>query len=379
MNVRELFPKKLGFGAMRLPGSAQNNIDYAQVSLMVDMFLEQGFTYFDTAYIYQGSEDALKRCLTSRYPRESFLLTDKLPVWSSKNWADYERDFSTSLNRCGVDYFDIYLLHNMGTPTYPKAQAAKAFEFIAQKKTEGKARFIGFSFHDTPDYLDKILDEHPEVDVVQLQINYADWENPAVQSRACYEVAAKHNKPVIVMEPVKGGGLAKLPATALEELKKLNAFATPASYAVRFAASLENVVIVLSGMSDLAQVKNNTDYMSDFSPLTGSEREALERVRDILASSSEIGCTNCRYCVEGCPMAIPIPNLFSVYNGVKQYGKGNFPAMLFERAIEGKGKPSDCIGCGLCEDHCPQHLPIRKHLKAIGEMFEGKPRTPGIL
>ena len=379
MDIHELFPKKLGFGAMRLPGASLKNIDYDQVSLMVDMFLERGFNYFDTAFIYPGSEDALKRCLTSRHPRESFLLTDKLPPWNSNDWDGYERDFNKSLARCGVDYFDIYLMHNMGAPTYPRVQAAKGFEFIAKKKAEGKARFIGFSFHDTPEYLDMILTEHPEVDVVQLQINYSDWENPAVQSHACYEIAKKHGKPIIVMEPVKGGGLTNLPAEAIEQFKKLDPDATPASYAIRFAASLDNVMIVLSGMSELAQLKNNTDYMTNFIPLSDAERETIERVRIILATSGEIGCTNCRYCVEGCPMNIAIPNLFSVYNGVMQYGKGNFPAMLFERAVEGKGKPSDCIGCGICEDHCPQHLPIRKHLKTVSGMFEGKPRIPGVI
>ena len=207
---------------------------------------------------------------------------------------------------------------------------------------------------------------------MQLQINYADWESPSVQSRACYEVAVRHGKPVIVMEPVKGGGLARLPEAAAAELNKLENAASPASYAVRYAASLEDVAIVLSGMSDLAQVADNTGYMADFKPLDYDERMAVERVRTVLAASGEIGCTNCRYCVEGCPKNIPIPNLFSVYNGVKQYGKGNFPAMMFDRTVSGKGKPSDCIGCGACEEHCPQHLPIREHLAAIRDLFEKK-------
>ncbi len=372
MDIRELFAKKLGFGAMRLPGAAEGSIDDAQVCEMVDTFLQRGFNYFDTAYVYNGSEEALRRCLTERHSRDSFLLTDKLPPWGNKNWEDYERAFSTSLKRCGVEYFDIVLMHNMGKPTYPKVQKAKGFEYLASLKEQGRARFIGFSFHDTPEYLDSILTEHPEVDVVQLQINYADWESPAVQSRACYEVAAAHGKPVIVMEPVKGGGLANLAERAAEEFSQLEEPASPASYAVRFAASLEDVAIVLSGMSSLEQVLDNTGYMADFKPLDYDERMAVERVRTILAASGEIGCTNCRYCVDGCPKQIPIPNLFSVYNSVRQYGSANFPAMMFDRAVSGKGKPSDCVGCGACEEHCPQHLPIRRHLQDVREMFEKK-------
>ncbi|MGI6028932.1 MAG: aldo/keto reductase [Candidatus Heteroscillospira sp.] len=372
MDIRELFNKKLGFGAMRLPGAAEGNIDDQQVCRMVDMFLERGFNYFDTAYVYNGSEEALRRCLTSRHSRDSFLLTDKLPPWGNKNHEDYERAFSTSLERCGVDYFDIVLMHNMGKPTYPKVQKADGFGYLAGLKKSGRARFIGFSFHDSPEYLDMILTEHPEVDVVQLQINYADWESPSVQSRACYEVAEKHGKPVIVMEPVKGGGLAKLPENAAAEFSALGDGASPASYAVRYAASLENVAVVLSGMSTVEQVADNTEYMADFRPLNYDERMAVERVRTILAASGEIGCTNCRYCVDGCPKNIPIPDLFSVYNGMKQYGSGNFPTMMFDRTTIGKGKPSDCIGCAACEEHCPQHLPIREHLAAIRDIFEKK-------
>lgn len=370
MDVCEIFEKKLGFGAMRFPGASEGNIDYAEVETMIDMFMSKGFNYFDTAYAYNGSEDALRRCLVERHPRESYLLVDKLPSWGSKNWDDYEQKFNTMLERCGVSYFDIGLMHNMGKPSYPRTQQAGGFEYLAKQKAEGKLRFIGFSFHDSPEYLDLILTDHPEVDVVQLQINYADWESPSVQSRGCYEVARRHNKPVIVMEPVKGGGLATLPEAARAELDRLNPFATSASYAVRFAASLEGVAVVLSGMSDMAQVKNNTDYMENFRPLDYEERTAIERVRSILASSGEIACTDCRYCVEGCPQNIPIPDLFSVYNGVKQYGDGNFPTMMFDRTTVGKGKPSDCISCGLCEDQCPQHLPIREHLETIRNAFE---------
>lgn len=370
MELNELFKKKLGFGAMRLPGADKNKIDHTQVCQMFDAFLERGFNYFDTAHVYAGSEVAVRKALVERHPRDSFILTDKLPPWGARTMADYEKSFNESLERCGVDYFDIYLVHNMGITTYDRTHKIGGFDFVSQKKAEGKVKFIGFSFHDTPEMLERILTEHPEIDVVQLQINYADWENPAIQSRACYEVARRHNKPIIVMEPVKGGGLANLPAEAMDVLAKLDASASAASYAVRYAASLEGVVIVLSGMSDMAQVENNTSYMVDFAEVNAQEAEAIEKVREILANSRAISCTNCRYCVKDCPMDIPIPELFGVYNGVVQYGTANFPDMLFALAVKNAGKPSSCIECGKCEDLCPQHLPIRENLKLVTEMFE---------
>lgn len=370
MQVTQLFQKKLGFGAMRLPKLDKRNIDIEQSCKMIDMFLERGFNYFDTAYVYPGSEQALKKALVERHPRDSFILTDKLPPWDARTTEDYERAFSKSLERCGVDYFDIYLMHNMAATTYEQTKQVGGFEFIAQKKAEGKVRFTGFSFHDSPELLDQILTEQPEIDVVQLQINYADWEAPAIKSRECYEVARRHNKPIIVMEPVKGGGLANLPETAAAELTALGSDASAASYAVRFAASLEGVEVVLSGMSDVAQVENNTDYMSSFEPLSTAELEAVERVRVILSKSGAIACTNCRYCVDECPMSIPIPELFNIYNAVKQYGSANFPSMLFAHTVDNAGRPSDCIDCGKCEGHCPQHLPIREHLVDVKDMFE---------
>jgi len=371
MEVRDILKKKLGFGAMRLPGASEGNIDHAQVCEMVDLFLERGFNYFDTAFVYNGSEDAIKKCLTSRHPRESYVLVDKIPTWGKKTWDEYEEAFQTMLDRCGVEYFDIVLMHNMGRPTYPRVQKADGFGYLRKIKEEGRAKFVGFSFHDSPEYLDMILTENPFVDLVQLQINYVDWQSPAVQAEACYEVAKKHNKPIVVMEPVKGGGLASLPAEGVEEFRKLSDM-SPASYAVRYAASLPQVVMVLSGMNNLQQVDDNTNYMADFVPLKDEEYAAIERVKDILAKCNVIECTNCRYCVDGCPKEILIPNLFSVYNAVKQYGTQNFPAMMFDRAVRGKGKPSDCIGCGACEEKCPQHLPIREHLVEIKDMFEKK-------
>lgn len=370
MDVNEIFGKKLGFGAMRLPGADKQNIDLELTAKMVDSFLEKGFNYFDTAYIYKGSEEALRKCLVERHPRESFVLVDKIPTWGKKTWEDYETAFSTMLERCGVDYLDIVLLHNMGKPTYPRVMKADGFGYLRKIKEEGRAKFIGFSFHDTPEYLDEILTAHPYVDVVQLQINYVDWENPSIQSRACYEVAKKHGKPIIVMEPVKGGGLANLPYDAAQVLKGLNENASCASYAIRYAASLPEVKVVLSGMSDLQQVEDNTSYMADFAPLTEAEYAALEQVKEIMAQSKAISCTNCRYCVAGCPKKIPIPAVFSVYNAMKQYGDMNFPDMMYDRAVSGLGKASDCIQCGLCEDKCPQHLPIRELLETVKDIFE---------
>ena len=370
---REL-DKKLGFGCMRLPVLNGDNeqIDDAQFCKMIDSFLEQGFMYFDTAYPYHNekSEAAVRRCLVERHERSSFYLADKMPVWLIKNEEDYERIFQTQLERCGVEYFDFYLLHAMNRERAKETEERGGFDFVRRMKAEGKIRHIGFSFHDSAEALDEILSRHPEMEFVQLQINYYDWESESVQSRKCYETAVRYGKAVIVMEPVKGGTLANLVKEPAEVLRKLDEKASFASYAVRFAASLEGVVMVLSGMSDWAQLQDNTSYMREFKPLNPEEKQAIEKVVEELAKLPTIPCTKCRYCVEGCPKKIQIPDLFETYNMTVQFGvTDNYKRHYKEQTAEEHGKADDCIRCGKCEGQCPQHLQIRKLLEKVAQTF----------
>ncbi len=368
--------KKLGFGCMRLPLLDEDvtHIDYETLKAMFDRFLAEGFTYFDTAYPYhqEHSEIAVRECLVKRHPRDSFLLADKMPVFKITKSEEYPMYFQQQLERCGVEYFDYYLLHNLWSEAYDLTTKLGGFEFIQKIKAEGKARKVGFSFHDTAPVLDRILTDHPEVDFVQLQINYSDWESASIQSHACYDVARKHNKPIIVMEPVKGGGLANPSEEVQKLLKGYNPDASCASWAIRFAASHEGVMMVLSGMTQPDQLEDNMSYMKDFQPLSGAEIEIINKAAEIIAASTAIPCTGCQYCVDDCPKQINIPRLFSIYNFVQQFGTNNFPSMHYNRAVAGRGKPSDCIGCGMCENHCPQHLPIRENLKLVSAMFEKK-------
>lgn len=372
-NLAELSVKRLGFGAMRLPTlSSQQEIDLEQTKQMVDLMLQRGFHYFDTAYPYHSghSEVALREALVRRHPRETFLLADKMPVWLVKEHAQYQGLFEEQLSRCGVDYFDFYLLHNMGHASYADTEACDGFGFLQELKAAGKARFVGFSFHDNAALLDQILTKHPEVDFVQLQINYIDWDRPSVQAGACYEIARKHGKPIIVMEPIKGGGLANPgpEVTALFEAVTPNASA--ASWAVRFAASLDGVITVLSGMSNLEQVQDNISYMQEFVPLSAAEQAAVEQAVAILKQSTAIPCTDCKYCVESCPQRINIPSVFSIYNMTKQFGAMNFPKMHYARQTIHGGKASECIACGACESHCPQHITIIEELKKVAALLE---------
>jgi predicted aldo/keto reductase-like oxidoreductase len=366
---------KLGFGMMRLPiTEAEDPKSIAQdlVNKMVDHFLAQGFTYFDTAYPYhQGmSEVAARRALVERHPREAFALADKMPTFLVTCPDDYPRLFSEQLERCGVDYFDYYLLHNLGAKLYADTLQHGGFEFVQKVKAEGKAKRIGFSFHDKAELLDKILTEHPEMEFVQLQLNYLDWDNETIQSRKCYEVALKHGKPVIVMEPVKGGSLARVPEEADELFKGCHPDMSAASWAVRFAASLENVLVVLSGMSTLEQVVDNTSYMKDMAPLDEAERGILRKAKEIISGSVAVPCTACEYCVEGCPQRIPIPKYFSLYNDQKQFGLTGGHQVYYMNLTQDFGKASDCLGCKQCEEHCPQHLSIVQQLQKVAEVFE---------
>ena len=360
--------KKLGFGGMRFPllnPDDKTSIDQEQVNAMADAFLDAGFTYFDTAYLYhdEASEPAFKKALTDRHKREEFILADKMPTVIVRKPEDYAIYFQNQLDRTGAGYFDYYLMHNMGKDRYDVNVKFGGFDFIREQIAAGKIRHFGFSFHDDPETLDRILTEQPEVEFVQLQINYLDWDNEVIQSRKCHETCVKHGKKVIVMEPVKGGTLANLPKEAEELLRAYNPDASPASYALRFAAGLENVMMVLSGMSNMEQMQENLKTMDAPKPLNEEEKKLLQQVVEIINRSIEIPCTSCGYCMEVCPKNIPIPNLFGLYNNYKI--NNNFSNMYHERIIMGRGKSSDCIGCRQCVRNCPQHIQIPEHLKKI--------------
>ena len=372
--MNDFFPeikKNFGFGCMRLP-KLGDRVDLPQFSRMVDMFMERGFNYFDTARPYLGgqSETALKECLTSRYPRESFVLTNKLSFTFFEQERDIRPLFASQLAACGVEYFDFYLMHAMSGARYDKYVNCRAFEIARELKAEGKIRHIGMSFHDKPEVLDRILTEQPCIEAVQIQFNYLDAYSPVVRGMACLEVCRRHGKPVIIMEPVKGGNLINLPDEAKAVFDGLKG-GSYASYAIRYAASQEGVMMVLSGMSNTEQMTDNLSFMEDFLPLDEAEYAAVEKVRRVFDRMDLIPCTACRYCTDGCPMKINIPSLFSALNANTMFGGENGRAG-FASSVKNGGNPSACVGCGQCEAACPQHLQIRALLKRVSAAFEGK-------
>ena len=362
--------KNLGFGCMRLPMQG-DEVDYAEFNKMIDTFIDNGFNYFDTAHGYLNgkSETAIRDCLVKRYPREKFILTNKLTNFYFKSENEIRPFFESQLKLCGVDFFDFYLMHAQSKNIFAHFKKCRAYEQSLELKNEGKIKHFGVSFHDTADVLEQILSEYPQIEVVQIQLNYVDYDDPAVQAKKCLEVCRKYGKPVIVMEPVKGGNLVNLPAQAKKFLDDLNG-GSPASYAVRFAAGCEGVFMTLSGMSNLEQMEDNISYMKDFQPLNKQEMQAVKNVCEVFKSMKLIPCTACRYCIASCPKNISIPDLFACMNTKNIYRDRNADYYYNEVHTKNKGKASDCIKCGKCEAACPQHLPIRKLLEDVKKEFE---------
>ena len=361
---------KLGFGLMRLPKKGVGT-DIEQTKKMVDLFMEAGFTYFDTAFVYPGSEKAIKKALVDRYPRESYTLCTKINAFMlAPTEKAAKQQFYTSLERTGAGYFDYYLLHAFMEKNYRKYDKFHLWDFVKEQKEKGLVKYFGFSYHDGPELLDQILTEHPEVDFIQLQINYADWEDPSVASRANYEVARKHGKSIVVMEPVKGGTLANPPKAVRKLFDAYHPDMSYASWAIRFVASLDGIITVLSGMSNIAQMEDNLSYMRDFKPLNDEEQKIIQQAQRILGPSATIPCTACHYCMEGCPAGIRIPDIFAAMNKEIGNGQTEEAEAAYAKAVSEGASASACIACGQCENACPQHLTVIEYLRQAAEMFE---------
>ena len=367
---------KLGFGLMRLPLTDENNpesVDESQMKEMVDKFIKVGFNYFDTAYPYHNglSEKYFKKLVVDRYPREDYVISSKMPTWLLKSSEDLPKYFNEQFKRCNVDYFDYYLMHCVGQDTHQNVMDCKAYEYLKTLKEEGKIKHIGISLHDNSQYLEKILNEVPEIEMVLLQVNYIDWEYPNIESRKCCEVARKYGKEIMIMEPVKGGYLANLPLSVEEKFKKYNADDSLASWAMRFCGSVEGVSVVISGMSNIEQMEDNIKTMSEFKALNQEEYGIIDEVVDIINESIAISCTNCNYCIDSCNENIPIPKYFSLYNNQYQFG---FQPLYLEYYNNLSNiyntKASNCSECGNCLNHCPQKINIPEELKKCVDRFE---------
>ena len=364
---------KLGFGLMRLPKTKDGKIDLEQTKQMVDRFMEAGLTYFDTAYVYDDgdSERAAKAALVDRYPRESFTLATKLCAWmGAHDEKSAKQQFYTSLERTGAGYFDYYLLHALQAGNYKTYDKYHIWDFVKEQKEKGLIKHWGFSFHATPDILDRLLTDHPDAEFVQLQLNYADWENPDVTARENYEVARKHGKSIVVMEPVKGGALANPPTKVQEIFRQADLKASFASWAIRYAASLDGIITVLSGMSNLEQMEDNLSYMKDFRPLNAHEQQAIRKAQEAINGVKSIPCTACHYCTGGCPKQIPIPEIFAARNRQLVWGQLQEGQAAYDQLAAKGNVASDCIGCGQCERACPQQIKVIQRLKECAAALE---------
>ena len=364
--------KKFGFGTMRLP-KVNDQIDIEQTKIMFDRFMEAGFNYFDTAYAYPGSEEAIKEALVKRYPRESYFLTTKCAAWDGcKNAEEAKAQIDISLERAGVEYFDLYLLHNIGEMRTHFYDDFNIWDYVKELKENGKIKHYGFSFHSSPEELEDLLNKHPDVEVVQLQINYADWNNPNIQSKECYDICVRHGKKVIVMEPVKGGMLANPPKIIKDVFDDYDNGTSYASWGIKFAANLDNVLVVLSGMSNIEQVEDNLKTMKNFNGLTKEENEVLEKAMKAIVSIPIIGCTGCNYCANVCPQDIGISIFFKAMNIITLYDDKVTAQKDHDRALNrwARSRADQCIKCGACESVCPQHLPIRDLLEKVVDTFE---------
>ena len=368
--------KKLGFGCMRLPltdPANQKSIDREKLCSLFDAFMERGGVYFDTAYFYHENcgESAVGECLARRHARSEFLLADKMPLSVLQSAEEMQPLFEKQLEDCCVEYFDYYLLHNIVPGSYKKATEFGTFEYLLGEKEKGRIRRLGFSFHGTPELLEEVLTAHPQMEFVQLQINYLDWNDPDVQSRRCYEIARAHGKDIIIMEPCKGGELAVVPEKSAALMQSVRPGVTPAGWAFRFAGGLDGVIMVLSGMNEMEQVTENSATFDSVAPLTPEEREVLKKTAEEIHTCAMIKCTGCRYCERVCPENIPIPNIFSIYN---RYMRTKMERILgdYGFTVKNRGTAASCIGCRACEDACPQHIPVPDELEKIRPLFEGK-------
>ncbi|MBR1906479.1 MAG: aldo/keto reductase [Clostridiales bacterium] len=365
---------KIGFGLMRLPEN-DGVIDLDKVCKMADAYMAAGFNYFDTAYVYHGgnSEKIVKEAIVKRYPRDAFTVATKLPAWCIHSFEDRDKIFNEQLERCGVDFFDFYLLHSIEDGNnYDTYEKYDCFNWGIKKREEGKIKHLGFSYHGTPELLVKVLDKHPEIEFVQIQLNYADWDNKIVHSGELYNILAERNIPIIVMEPCKGGKLANHDDECQAILKSVRPDKSIASWAFRYVGSLPGVTTILSGMSTQEQLDDNMNTFKNFEPLSDEEKEAIEKVKEVMFRIELVGCTACRYCVDGCPMKIAIPDVISAVNTKRKFPDDIRPNFFYNGLVErdGNGKASMCIGCGQCEGVCPQHLPIISIMKEAAEKLE---------
>ncbi len=371
INIDEM--PKIGFGLMRLP-EKDGVIDVDKVSQMADIYMKAGFNYFDTAYVYHGgnSEKVVKKAIVERYPRDTFTIATKLPAWFIHSFEDRDKIFEEQLERCGVDYFDFYLLHSLEDGNnYDTYEKYDCFSWGVQKREEGKIRHFGFSFHGTPELLVQVLDKHPEIEFVQIQLNYADWDNKIVHSGELYEILRDRGIPMIIMEPAKGGRLANLDEECAQVLKDIHPDRSIASWAFRFVGSLPGIATILSGMSTPEQMEDNMNTFRNFEPLSDEEREAIDKVKEIMNRVELAGCTACKYCVEGCPMGISIPDVISAVNTKRKFPGDMRPQFFYNGLVDRYSHASDCIACGQCEGVCPQHLPIISLMQEAVKMFEG--------